>query len=511
MSAALRPEEVAALIAELAPRLAGARLEKVFDRPPHAFVLRFRTSAGKRWLLVTTRAGVSRLHFVDDPGELSGTPSAEAAELRALLGGGRVDAIDQPGGDRIMRIRFARGPKERSTRTDLVLELFGRSGRLLVIDDTSRRVRFRHGRAGIARGEPYRFPDPPERPPSSETWPIPFEPRSHVPEEHRSHDTPFHRFVELRMREEEARRDRVTRRQDREARLRREERRRRQLADKLEREKVEAERWERWQQWGELLKGSLSELRRGRDSVLVTDWFAPDTPQIEIPLDPVITPLENVERCFRRARKAKRALGPLGERLAVLTSELAEVSALMDELERTPLAEIVHEEEVLTRIESWLASGERRRHEQRGEKKQSQKEKVARGPRRYRSREGLEILAGRSARENDRLTIHLARGNDLFFHRADRPGAHVILRVARGRTAAPESIDDAAFLAAYLSGWRGPDNARVLWTEAKHVRKPKGLPPGKVVAQLTREHDVEYQEGRIATLATPDPPGEGGP
>ena len=113
-------------------------------------------------------------------------------------------------------------------------------------------------------------------------------------------------------------------------------------------------------------------------------------------------------------------------------------------------------------------------------------------------------MSGRTARENDRLTLSVAHGNDLFFHLASRPGPHVILRVPRGQQVAPESLEDAAFLAAYLAGWRGPSPVLVHWTEVKYVRKPKGSAPGKVSISREREYRVRYQPERLADLVLPD-------
>jgi len=512
MSPSLRHEEVAALVAELAPVLIGARLDKVFDRPPHGFLLRFKAPEGKRNVLVSTRPGLARLHLVDEPGESPESLSDEASALRALLGGARVVAVDQPGADRLMRIRFASGPAESVRTIDLVLELFGGSGRLLVIDETSRRVRFRHGRGGIETGERYRFPDPPPRP-AAPGFSIPFEPRALLPAELHGREAPFHRFIELRLSGEEARRDREERREGILVRLRRETKRRRSLAEKLAEERAEAAKWERWQRWGELLKGALPELRRGLAAATVTDWFEPGAPPTEIPLDPVLTPLENVERCFRRARKGKRALASLDERLAALAAELADAEERRAAVESAAAEDPASETAAFERAFAWLASAERARPERApaAPRKGEGGAPAKRGPRRYRTREGLEVLAGRNARENEELSIRLAHGNDLFFHRADRPGPHVIVRVPKGKSAAPESIDDAAYIAAYLSGWRGPDHALVVWTEAKHVRKPKGLPLGKVLVHRTREHRVEFREGRIGALAAAEGESAGPP
>ncbi len=76
----------------------------------------------------------------------------------------------------------------------------------------------------------------------------------------------------------------------------------------------------------------------------------------------------------------------------------------------------------------------------------------------------------------------------------------MILRVPRGRNASPESIEDAAFLAGYLSGWRGPGAATVHWTEVKFVRKPKRAPVGTVLLSRDREYRVPYRPELLEKL-----------
>ena len=502
---ALRPEEITTLLAELSPLALGARVEKVYDRPPFAFLFRLRTPT-KRSLIFSTRPKLSRLHLVEEVGASPKRPSSAATDLRALLGGMRIIEIDQPGADRVARIRFRRGkddaPRE---ELDLVFEFFGSAGRLIVLEPETKKIRFVAGRGGWKVKERYRYPDPPRKA-SGETWTIPFDPLKHIPEELRESPAPFHRFLELRFRDQEARADRQEKLRGWGTRLRRERKRRRQLLPKLERDFASAQDWEEWQRRGELLKGAQGTMRRGQSSIEVTDWYEEGTPQIEIALDPEATPAENVERCFRRARKGKRALPELTERIerqreamAAIEEWLTALEAANDDAAEQRLMKAVGPE-----IDAWLGENERRSLAS-SPKKGSRKPAAGRASkfRQYRTREGLEVLAGRSARDNDELSIRVARGNDLFFHRAGRPGPHVIVRVPKGRQASPESIDDAAFLAAYLAGWRGPGDERVVWTEAKHVRKPKGLAPGQVLTHRTREHRVRYDAKRIAGLSLP--------
>lgn len=498
----LRREEVALLIEELRPTLSGARLEKVFDRED-GFVFRFKTPSGKWHLLLTTRAGFSRFHLIE-PGVFPARPSDAATDLRQQLTGAVVQDIDQPGGDRLVRISLDTfRPQPRHWQ--LILELFGRRGRLLLCEGSERRVRFVSGRGGTVVGMEYRFPEsPPAAADASPT--LPFEPRRQIPDELRDDPHGFHRWLEERLgrAESEARW-----RQARDVDLRSVRRAAKKLGERLrrlDRDRDGAAQWQQNQRLGELLQGARGQLRRGLSRIEVVDYFDAELATCEIALDPALSPQENVDRYFKRARKGKRGLSRIEDQVQAATAEL-------ERLEQARLAlEGARDENEYSAAQVRVQKLKLpRKQQQAPPPKKRSGEREARKPRRFRSREGLEMLAGRSAADNDRLTMQLARGNDLFFHRAFQPGPHVIVRVPKGKQASPESIDDAAFLAAYLAGWRGPAVATVHWTEAKNVRKPKGLPPGKVQISRHREYRIEFDADRIATLVWPDEPEEDPP
>ena len=492
--AGLRPEEVALLIEEAGETLTGLRVDKIFDRGPNAIVLRLRGREGRFSLLFSTTPGFTRFHFVEPDGSAPPKPTETVRELRELLKNGVVTAVDQPGGDRLVRLRMRVKRGERTHERFFVLELFGRRGRLIVCDATSRNVLFLLGRGGIAVGERYRFPD---APPRSDRILFPFDPRASIADEDREDAHPFHRALARRMADAEERAE-ILERTDNLLRWARKERSRRgQLEKSLARDLDQAQRWEEPQRQGELLKAMLGTLKRGMKSVTVTDYFDPELPEVEVVLDPRKDGAENVEALFRKARKRKRGAAVVEARLAACRRDIAKLDAALEELEATPSLER------LSAVSVEFASleiGTRRRGGGAGGKKSKKGPDTPTGPRRYRSREGLEIVAGRSARENEFVTRTLAKGNDIFFHRANKPGAHVILRVPKGRNASPESIEDAAFLAAYLSGWRGPETEIVHWTAIKYVRKPRGAPLGTVTISQEREFVVSYRPELLARL-----------
>ena len=93
---------------------------------------------------------------------------------------------------------------------------------------------------------------------------------------------------------------------------------------------------------------------------------------------------------------------------------------------------------------------------------------------------GWEVLAGRTDAANDYLSIKLARPEDRWFHIRGMPGSHVVLRVAPGTEPDRETLERAAGIAAFHSKARDAGTVAVSCTEARHVSKPRGVPPGTV-------------------------------
>jgi predicted ribosome quality control (RQC) complex YloA/Tae2 family protein len=118
----------------------------------------------------------------------------------------------------------------------------------------------------------------------------------------------------------------------------------------------------------------------------------------------------------------------------------------------------------------------------------------------FRSAAEVPILVGRGAADNDALTLKVARGNDVWLHARGRKGAHVVLRVEKGKAPDGETLLDAAHLAAHFSDARGEAQVDVAWTRAKYVRKPKGAAPGAVTYAQDRTLLLRIEAPRVERL-----------
>lgn len=103
------------------------------------------------------------------------------------------------------------------------------------------------------------------------------------------------------------------------------------------------------------------------------------------------------------------------------------------------------------------------------------------------------VLAGRTAADNEYLSIQFARPNDWWFHVRGMPGSHVVLRVPGDVEPDRDTLERVAAIAAHHSKAREGGVVPVSATLAKNVRKPRGAKVGTV--QIRKEIVLKVRPG----------------
>ena len=117
--------------------------------------------------------------------------------------------------------------------------------------------------------------------------------------------------------------------------------------------------------------------------------------------------------------------------------------------------------------------------------------------RRFESPDGMVILVGKTARDNDVLSIQLASPRDFWFHIAADSGSHVVVRNPQNLPRLPRETQRlAASLAVGFSKAKSGGNTPVHVTRCREVSKPRGWPPGKV--SLAKHQTVRAKPKRSA-------------
>ena len=101
--------------------------------------------------------------------------------------------------------------------------------------------------------------------------------------------------------------------------------------------------------------------------------------------------------------------------------------------------------------------------------------------RRFVSPDGLVVLVGRTAADNDILTFKLGAPGDFWLHVAGESGSHVVVRNPDRLPRLPrETLRFAAALAAGYSKAQGAGRVAVHVATCADVHKPRGTPAGLV-------------------------------
>ena len=280
------------------------------------------------------------------------------------------------------------------------------------------------------------------------------------------------------------------------------------LLEKLLIEQREVRDKDRYRLRGELLKYNLSRVPKGERSVTLTGF---DGEAVTVELDPMLGPRENMDRCFQHYRKLKRREEVIDQKIVFEEKRLGSLDELMDlvrkgealSISRSPVQFVESiDPGVLTR-----GFQERVRRVFFTEQPSAKDKKKTEAFLRFTSKNGKTILVGRSARENEELTLRMARGNDLWLHVETGSGSHVILRYDRGGEFQDTDIVDAAMLALYFSHYRNAKSGDIVYTHRKYVRKPKNKPVGYVTYHNNRTKRIHFDERVLQRLLDSRPQG----
>lgn len=453
------------IIPELSSELVGKRLgrvfrlsrfEYVFDLLPSSPIYLFVSIEPARPVIFLSRQRFRELDKAAKP------PNPLQMAIKDALTEAEITHISSFAGERVIKI--AAVPRNGELGMSLIVQLTGISANLFLTDISGTIISSARNseHPGQKTGEVYA---PPVRPtqngdslaiksPSRELFPA---------------DGPLSQFLDdqykARKRESAfaalatAARTRVKRELSKEV----------KLLSNLQRDLKEHGEPEKWKRFGDLLLANSATARLSDDGFIVNDYFDDAAPEILIPAKEKEGVTEAAERYFRLYSKARNGINAVSERLEVTEKNIA---ALKEKLERVDIAIGENDEELLRQF-----SGEKQKAVVKTSKKDLPSEPYARS---FISSDGFEILVGKKAADNDKLTFRIAKSLDTWMHAADYPGSHVVIRNPNKKEIPQRTLQEAAQLAAFYSKGNKQIKAAVHYTQKKFVNKPKGSAPGLV-------------------------------
>lgn len=225
---------------------------------------------------------------------------------------------------------------------------------------------------------------------------------------------------------------------------------------------------------GNILLININKIHSGMNSITLDDIYESDK-TIEIKLDPKLSPKENVNRYFEKAKESKTQYH---KAIELIENVSREKDKLIEFKNKTSNSSSIKELEQIAKGLKIKMKTEKNIQESISEKFKH-----------YIVDNKYKVYVGKDSKSNDLLTLKFAKQNDYWFHARAVPGSHVVLRVENTKEAIPKSVlKKVASLAAYHSKAKTAGLVPVSYTFKKYVVKRKGMEPGKVA--LLKENTI---------------------
>lgn len=460
--------------------LEGAHIQQIVQPDFRNLFFQIYQPGNPFWLRICLDTGRTRLHQSTAPVRKPKTRQRFAQLLHSRVKGGKIISVQQVNGDRIVRLDVRRAGE----LTTLWIRLWGGAANIIATDESGTILDafFRRPKRDEVSGGHYAGPaDPPDAKAieESNTRRDRFESRFHI------QDKSPEGTINAQIDEFYEKRSETTEREHLLAATTKVlQQRRNKLEEQLDRARdrlAKAESADRIKIYGDLIAANLHRITPG-DRRLETEDYTNDNSPITIELNPTLSPRANAERCYSRAKKARRRRTALEEEVQNLGNQLNTANARLEVVGDTEIPE-------LRRILEEEAAPVRGKGEG--------------GPAtpglRFVSGE-FSMLVGRNARENDILLRRHVRGNDLWLHTRDYPGGYVFVRAQKGKTVPLEVLLDAGNLAVHFSKAKTNGRAELYYTQVKYLRRVKDGPPGLVLPTHEKNLNVVVEQERLARL-----------
>ncbi|ORC33880.1 hypothetical protein B4O97_14545 [Marispirochaeta aestuarii] len=231
---------------------------------------------------------------------------------------------------------------------------------------------------------------------------------------------------------------------------------------------------------GDLILANLHRIKPGDRWLEAEDFSGKKT--LQIPLDPALSPQENAQRYFNLRKKEERRRKRALEEINDIRREADQAEHFVDTCEKA---------RELADLEGIPGPPEKR--------SRKPAEESSRPGAYFFSRE-WQIIAGRNARESDKLLREWARGNDYWVHARDYPGGHIFLRGPKGKSPPLEVLLDAGNLALHYSKARRGGGGDCYYTQVKYLRRPREGKTGTVLPTQEKNLAISMDEDRLRRL-----------
>lgn len=238
---------------------------------------------------------------------------------------------------------------------------------------------------------------------------------------------------------------------------------------RLKEEMDEATDCDKYRIYGDLLYTYGIQDTKGTKTITLKSYE--DESDVVIPLDPKLDGPGNARKCYQKYNKLKKGQKYLEEQISICEKEIAYFEGLLEQLDQADFDTTTEIVEELTRL-GYISEKKRKNHRK---KKKNAKQVLHISE--VTLSNGIRISYGRNNLQNDEITWHMARKNEVWLHAKDYHGSHVLIH---SETPDEETLRTAAMIAAWYSKGRMSSSVPVNYCPVKNLKKIPASKPGMV-------------------------------
>jgi predicted ribosome quality control (RQC) complex YloA/Tae2 family protein len=249
---------------------------------------------------------------------------------------------------------------------------------------------------------------------------------------------------------------------------------------------------ERFREYGDIILANLNRIKPGDGWLEAENFYAENQTDeqsniVRVKLDPHKSPSGSAEDYYEQYRKAKSGLAEIQRQIEEGKSEKLRLEGILRKLldETNPLA--------LHKLLRGGGGGV-------GLKNPAPRKEDSKRPGLTFRRNDWLIIVGRDAAENDALLRKHVKGNDLWLHARDCPGAYVFIRQRPGKSVPLDILLDAGNLAIFYSKGRNSGEGDLFYTPVKYLRRARNGPKGLVIPTQEKNLHVKVEAARLREL-----------
>ncbi len=482
---ALNSLDIKKIVDELKLIITGGKVEKIYQHTDNDLIITI-YNRNTYYLYFNIESGMTRLHLLSERTEAQKSPRSLIMQMRKYTNNSIITDISQINEDRIIKVEFT----NKTSKFYIIAELIDKGANLLFLSYNHKILGTIRPEKGKRKGTPYELPHKPNVDINSFKLTCPVD-------EHKMYNQCVEEKYQIRTKKTKTSKlyQLLT------SPIKKEMKKTKKLIRNLKGDLEKAGSYEKYLRYGQLLQSHFYKLDKGAETISVEDYESGDI--IDISLDPKLSPKGNVEKYFKKAKKAKSAEKVIPKKIEENKSKLN----ILQEL-NTKLSEINDRNEAIQMLNYIKESytGYYHKYLETPHKtlldnrftipnKVRTKSPYDKEPFRFfLSTAGQKIYVARNNRENDELTFQYANGNDEWIHTRDYPGSHVLISIGKNESIDGKTLEEAYQLALHFSKAKGEKSADLYRTKRKYLSKPKNAPAGKVNISKYSIINVLYNE-----------------